>query len=53
MVVINGVKYLFIDKESTEKEILERTYYDVSNTRWTASQLDSLVRDSMDASFHM
>lgn len=48
MVVINGVKYLFIDKESTEKEILERTYYDVSNTRWTASQLDSLVRDSMD-----
>lgn len=49
-IVTRNQKYVFVlnDNKLSEREFLERIYYDVSNTRWTASQLDSLVRDSMD-----
>ncbi len=47
-VVVKGSKHSFVDKDDPEEEILKRVYYDVTYKKWTASQLDSLVRDSMD-----
>lgn len=52
VVVIKGVKYSFTDKDRTEKEVLERVYYDVAYMKWSAHMLDSLVRNSMGEFYH-
>lgn len=53
-VIIKDKKYVFnIDAdELSEREFLERVYYDVSNTRWSAFHLDSLVRDNVRGDYH-
>ena len=45
--IVGDKVYSFLPKEKTEKEIIERVYYDVTYKKWSASHLDSLVRDSM------
>lgn len=51
-VIVEGIKYFFIEKDKSEKEILERVYYDVAHKKWSAAHLDSLVRDYMYECYH-
>lgn len=51
-VEVKGIKYCFIDKDRTEKEIIERVYYDVTYKKWSAFHLDSLVRDNVRGDYH-
>lgn len=52
IVVVKGVKYLFVDEDGAEEEILKRVYYDVTYKKWSALHLDSLVRGSMCECYH-